>query len=124
MDKSLDLLGVTNESKQNEIKSILTNLIQNRLEVDPQSYDSNMTKLVESLGGNKLKPETQKDLINEFYSYKSQIEKNRVIREEIKIVNSDLQESKSKSSVLSKKVLSLNGKVASLKSQREQMVLQ
>ena len=65
MDKVLALLGVNSlsESKKNEIKSILTTLIQNRLDVDPQNYDSNMTKLVESIGGHKLKAEIQKDLM-------------------------------------------------------------
>lgn len=65
MDKILELLGVKSlsESKQNTVKSILTNLIQNRIDIDPQSYDSNMTKLMENIGGHKLKTDDQRNLI-------------------------------------------------------------
>ena len=65
MDKVLELLGVKtlSESKQNEVKSLLTNLITNRLDVDPINYDQNMNKLMESIGGNKLKTEDQRNLI-------------------------------------------------------------
>ena len=95
------------KSKETKVNNELSNLI-NQVSV----YESDEMRFETQI-------QAQVDLIAEFYSHKSQIEKNRIIREELKKVNLNLQNSKSKSSVLSKKVLSLNGKVASLLSQKD-----
>lgn len=57
---------------------------------------------------------TQETLIQEFYNNKEQIEKNRLIRLDITDVTKKLSDFKTTQNQLSKKVLSLNGKVASI----------
>ena len=95
------------KGKETKVNNELSNLIN-----QVSAYESDEIRLETQI-------KAQTDLIDEFYNHKSQIEKNRVIREKLIIVSADLQSSRSKSAVLSKKVLQLNGKVASLKSQRE-----
>ena len=95
------------KEKESRINTELSNLI-NKVSV----FESDEIRFETQI-------ETQKNLINEYYNNKEQIEKNRVIRNDITEVSTNLRDSKVKHNRLNKKVLSLNGKLSSIRSQKE-----
>jgi DNA repair exonuclease SbcCD ATPase subunit/DNA repair exonuclease SbcCD nuclease subunit len=71
----------------------------------------------------KLKTEIQKtdELIQDYHQNEIQIEKNNSIRQEIKVVRDELESVKSNSKKTNSKLLSLNGEVSTLKSNKQQI---
>ena len=95
------------KGKETKVNNELSNLI-NQVSV----YESDEIRFETQIT-------TQENLIQEYYTNKEQIEKNRILRLEISEIGTELRTEKSEQSRLSKQVLSLNGKVASIGNEKK-----
>jgi len=130
LDLNLSKLSIIEETLKKEI-SILEP-VENKWESykDSQDKENKVNSEINNLHSKLSASETreldirhqitnQENLIKEYYKNEKQIKQNQKLRSDIQIINTELRKTELEKSKVTKRMLSLNGIVSSIKTQKE-----